>query len=372
MVNDAGGGPATGWNVGPGFRAPLRERLSVSLSRAARWEFWPHWFWYVPVVGYIVARGLRASSPTVFTAANPGMEAGGLVGERKAEILAPIAAADPGLVAEFELLRASDALGERMRRVVAFAARHAWPLVLKPDIGQRGRGVQIVRTAEEAAAYLGRAPGDVLVQRYVDGAEFGLFVYRDPRTGAAEVLSITSKNFPCVTGDGASTLADLIRADARARLISPFLWKRWARQLDRVPPAGERVQLVEIGAHCRGSLFLDASHLATDALRSWVARLFRAAPGYHFGRLDVRCPSPEHLSRGEGIRILEVNGVSAEAAHIYQPGTPLLDGYRSMFRQWGLAFDIGEANAKAGAAVTDKLELLRRWREDEKRGEGWF
>jgi hypothetical protein len=186
------------------------------------------------------------------------------------------------------------------------------------------------------------------------------------------VLSITSKNFPAVTGDGTSTLADLIRHDARARLISPFLWKRWERRLGWVPAAGERVQLVDIGAHCRGSLFLDAGELSSDALRAWVARVFRAAPGYHFGRLDVRCPSPEHLSRGEGIRILEVNGVSAEAAHIYHPGTPLLDGYRSMFRQWGIAFDIGESNARAGAAVTDKFELLRRWREDEKRGEGWF
>lgn len=371
-MSDAADGPATGWSAAPHASIGLGERLAVSLARARRWEFWPGWLFYIPVVGYIVWRGARASNATVFTAANPAMEAGGVVGERKAPILDPILRNDPELVAEFELLRVTEPVAARIERVVAFAMRCGWPLVLKPDIGQRGRGVQIVRSREEAAAYLGNAPGDALVQRYVEGAEFGLFVYRDPVSGSAEVLSVTSKNFPSVTGDGASSLAALIRADARARLISPFLWQRWAARLDWVPAAGERVQLVEIGAHCRGSLFLDASDLASDALRAWVERLFRAAPGYHFGRLDVRCPSAEALSRGEGIRILEVNGVTAEAAHIYHPDTPLIDGWRSMFRQWGIAFDIGEANARAGAAVTDKFELLRLWREDMKRGEGWF
>src|SRR3546814_3741424 len=47
----------------------------------------------------------------------------------------------------------------------------------------------------------------------------------------------------------------LIAADARARLIAPLLWQRFATRLHEVPADGEVFPLVEIGAHCRGSLF---------------------------------------------------------------------------------------------------------------------
>jgi hypothetical protein len=95
-------------------------------------------------------------------------------------------------------------------------------------------------------------------------------------------------------------------------------------------------------------------------------------PGYHFGRLDLRCPTPGALSRGEDIRILEVNGVSAEAAHIYEPGTPLWQGYASMLKQWRIAFDIGSANEHAGAPTLTLREFFQRIGEDQKRGRDWF
>jgi hypothetical protein len=142
--------------------------------------------------------------------------------------------------------------------------------------------------------------------------------------------------------------------------------------MEWVPAAGETVPLVEIGAHCRGALFRDASPLATPALCEVVARVFAALPGYHFGRLDLRCPSAEALARGEGIRILEVNGVSAEAAHIYEPGTPLWRGYASMLRQWRIAFEIGAANMRAGAPTLTIREFFDRVFEDRRRGQSWF
>jgi hypothetical protein len=95
-------------------------------------------------------------------------------------------------------------------------------------------------------------------------------------------------------------------------------------------------------------------------------------PGYGFGRIDLRVTSAAHLSRGEGLQVIELNGVTAESAHIYQPGTPLLTGYRAMFSQWALAFEIGQANARLGAKITGPFELLRRFRDDLKRGEHWF
>lgn len=354
------------------YRAPLRERLAIAWDRAQRWEFWPAWLFYLPVLGYVAWLALRFRRPTVFTAANPLMAAGGFVGDSKSVPLALLLRNHPDCVAEFELIPAAAAPARRLAQAEQAVARlGGYPVVLKPDVGQRGRGVAVVRDAGQLQAGLLRGAQDMLVQRYIAGQEYGVFVYRDPAHGAAVVYSVTHKCFPQVQGDGRRTLAELIAANARARLIAPLLWQRFAARLHEILPADEAFPLVEIGAHCRGSLFLDARLLITPALQQAIERVLAAMPGYHFGRLDLRCPSAEHLARGEGLRILEVNGVTAEAAHIYHPGTPLREGYASILRQWEIAYRIGAANARAGAQVASPAELLRRWRADQRLGGCW-
>jgi hypothetical protein len=362
--------PALQTAVLPAATLPWTTRLGVALARARRWEFWPAWLFYIPIVTYIVWLGLRFRRPTLFTAANPMIEAGGVSGEPKAPVLAALAAVEPEFVADFVRLEVPAEAFALARDAVPRLG--GYPIVLKPDIGQRGRGVAVIRDEAALTAYLRQAAGAVLLQRYIGGEEYGLFVYRDPRDGRGRLYSITHKCFPGVSGDGRRRLSELILDDARARLISPLLWRRFGERLDEIPAAGTRVPLVEIGAHCRGALFLDASHLATPALLAVVERWFAALPGYGIGRLDLRCPSAEHLQRGEHLRILEINGVTAEAAHIYHPGTPLWQGYAVMLRQWRLAFEIGAVNARRGAAVTGPVELLRRYREDQRRGRLWF
>ena len=361
------------WDAAAPITLSLRDQLSIRFERARRWEFWPAWLYYMPIVTWILWLGVKHRSPTAFTAANPALDAGGVVGERKHQALAPLQTNAPDLVAEFVLLHAGTT-ALRVAEALRFAARAdiGFPLVLKPDVGQRGRGVFIARDEKAVQDYLSRFEGSVIAQRYIGGEEFGIFIARAPGAAAVDVLSIVHKTFPSVTGDGVQTLRALILADARARLIAATLFVRWAEQLERIPSAGERITLVEIGAHCRGSLFLDATALTTPALVATLTRLTDAVPGYGFGRIDLRCPSAASLQRGEGLRVLELNGVTAESAHIYHPDTPLLDGYRAMFQQWSLAFAIGAAQAREGAAVTSPLTLWRLFREDLKRGEQWF
>lgn len=347
------------------------QRMGIGLARMRRWEFWPSWLYYGPIVLWILWLGIKHRNPTVFTAANPAMEAGGMVGERKHQALQPLQDNAPDLAARFVLV-GQQALGQRIEQVLAFAEHNAWPVVLKPDVGQRGRGVHIARDRQQVAAYLERFDGDVIAQRYIAGEEYGVFVARMPGQQQVRILSIVHKTFPQVCGDGLHSLGELIVADARARLIASLLFARWAAELVRVPQAGEVVQLVEIGAHCRGSLFLDARELASPALQTTLQRLLDAVPGYAFGRMDLRVPSSAHFQRGEGLQVLELNGVSAESAHIYHPGTPLVEGYRAMLEQWSLAFEIGAAYARMGVPVTSARELLRLFCADLQRGQHWF
>ncbi len=349
----------------------LQNRLSIFWERTWRWEFWPSWLYYAPIVAWILWLGLKHRSPTAFTAANPGLEAGGMVGEKKHQALQPLQDNAPDLVANFSLITAVD-VAVRFAEAQKFIAAHGLPVVLKPDVGQRGRGVFVARSTAQVLDYLSRFSGAVIVQKHIEGEEFGIFVARMPGQSAPQVLSIVHKTFPTVAGDGVHNLKQLILNDARAKLISTLLFKRWATELGRVPAKAEVVKLVEIGAHCRGSLFLDAREHATPELIATLSRLLDAVPGYAFGRMDIRVPSIADFRQGRGIKVLELNGVSAESAHIYHPGTPLLDGYRAMFYQWSVAFEVGAAYAKTGAPTTSAFQLLRQFRQDLARSETWF
>ncbi len=355
------------------FRTSLRERIGIKLSRLARWEFWPSWAFYPPIVIFIFARSARARPFMAVTAANPCLQASGIVGETKQDALTPLQDNAPEYVAEFTMLRAAWPVAQRLSALTAFLnAGPGYPVVLKPDIGQRGRGVAVIRSEAQAAEYLASAEDDVVAQRHIAGAEYGVFVYRDPKTARVEILSIVNKCFPTVSGDGSRSLGELILADARARLIAPGLFQRMASRLDDVPAAGEVVQLVEIGAHSRGSLFLDGNRLKSEPLRLAMTAILDAVPGYHFGRIDLRCPDEAHFIAGRGIKVMEMNGVTAESAHIYHPDTPLLVGWKAMIDQWRIAIEIGEANAAQGAPTIGFIALLKLWRADLERGERWF
>ncbi|MCB1036820.1 MAG: VTT domain-containing protein, partial [Acidobacteria bacterium] len=64
-----------------------RRLLRGKLRRLVRWEYWPPWVFYPPVVAWILWLGVRHRSPTLFTAANPAIPASGFIGESKSRIL---------------------------------------------------------------------------------------------------------------------------------------------------------------------------------------------------------------------------------------------------------------------------------------------
>ena len=332
-----------------------RQRALGWVRRNTRWEFWPPAMAYVPVVPYVLFQSIRHRSLTLFTAANPGIPSGGFVGESKAAILGNLARA-----ADFDVLSADLPIHVRVRAVKSFLAerRLSFPVVLKPDVGQRGAGVAIARSEQDVVSYFQTATGETIMQRYVDGLEFGIFYYRFPGQPEGKIFSITIKRFPAVIGDGSSTVEELILRDDRAVCLADLYTRRLKCPAGYVPAAGEGIPLAELGSHCRGAIFLNGSDLETEALRRSVDDLARSYPGFYFGRFDIRSASIADLRAGR-FEVLELNGVSAEATHIYDPAVSLLDAYRTLFRQWRLAFEIGAANRKAGFQPMRLREFVR-------------
>jgi pimeloyl-ACP methyl ester carboxylesterase/membrane protein DedA with SNARE-associated domain len=335
-----------------------RRRLLGALRRKLEWEFWPPWALYLPLVPWLAWLALRHGGPTVFTAANPGIEAGGFIGESKASILDNLA---PGTVAAYRRIDAARSPAERFAEARRFLAERSLdlPVVIKPDVGERGRGVTIVRSESRLRQALAAIEADGLIQEFVAGPELGIFYARRPGDERGRIFSITDKRLPRVVGDGVATLEQLILRDERAMRMAPTHLDRLADDVDRVPAAGEEVPLVEVGTHRLGALFLDGERRRTPALEEAVEEISRSFPGFFFGRYDLRAPSYEAFQRGEQIKVVELNGVTSEATHIYDPGNGLLDAQRVLRRQWSLAFEIGAANRARGVRPTGLLALLR-------------
>ena len=341
------------------FASETRRRMVGFLRRKLQWEFWPAWLAYLPLAPYLLLLAIRHRSLTLFTAANPGIPSGGFVGESKSAILKNLSAAGE-IVAEWRAIPAALTPSAKLAAARQFIEQRGLtpPVVLKPDVGERGSGVDIVRSAERMEEYLHAAEGTVILQRYVPGLEFGVFYYRYPHEARGRIFSITEKRFPHVTGNGHSSLRQLILGDQRAVCMASAYAQAARRPLDDIPASGERVKLVELGSHCRGAIFLDGMRYNTPALEHAIDAVSQAHAGFFFGRFDIRTPSLEAFQRGE-FKVIELNGVSAEAAHIYDPSVSLLEAYRVLAQQWRIAFEIGAANRALGAAPMSLRELLR-------------
>ena len=332
--------------------------FTARLARWSRWEFWPMGLFYAPVAVWLLWLSVRHRGISTITASNPGIPDGGVVGESKFHILSNL---PPRWTVPAALVDAPTT-HERTGQVLAVMQERSWrfPIILKPDVGQRGVGVRLIRQAEEAEAYCAGQPGGILVQPYHPGPyEAGIFYYRFPDEPHGRILSITDKHFPVLVGDGRSTVEQLIWSHPRYRLQAGTFLSRHVHSLGRVLEAGETLQLAIAGNHAQGTLFRDGWHLWTRALERRIDGIARAYPGFFVGRFDVRYTDVDALRAGDDLAIVELNGATAESTNIYDPAGSLASAYRQLFRQWSLVFAIGAANRRAGASVTGTRRLLQ-------------
>ena len=330
-----------------------RRILLSKWQRTIRWEFWPPYIFYPPLALIVIWIALRRGRPLACTAVNPAIPHSGIAGESKSMILDHLLPS--GAVIPF--LKLPD--GDSSEKIAAANAWHTgFPLVIKPDVGERGKDVVIVKSQEELEAEIKLRNVPTLIQHYAEGAEFGVFYIRHAEQEHGRIFSITTKIMTSVRGDGVKTLEELILDDDRAFLSQRHFSTIHADRLSWIPGNGETVPLAKLGSHCRGALFLNGSHLITPQLEAEIHRIASTFQGFHFGRFDLRCPDEETLKRGEGIRVIELNGLTSEATHIYHPHTPLLTAYKTLISQWTQAIEIGNHNAEHGANVSKNSEIM--------------
>ena len=316
------------------------------------------WLFYTPVAIWVLWLSLRHRGISTITASNPGIPDGGVVGESKFQILSKL---PRDWTVPSSLVDAGSS-SDRAQRILDSLEERGWtfPIVVKPDVGQRGVGVKVARGIEDVQAYCAVESGRILIQPYHSGPfEAGIFYYRFPGEVRGRIFSITDKHFPVIVGDGRSTIEALIWAHPRYRLQASTFLTRHRQELARVLPPGVSFQLAVAGNHAQGTLFRDGWHLWTPALEKRVDEIAQSHSGFYVGRFDVRYGHVAAFQRGEDLAIVELNGATAESTDIYDPVRSLLFAYRKLFAQWSIVFAIGAANRTIGAPVTGVLSLLR-------------
>lgn len=320
-----------------------------------RFEFWPFSVFYFPVYFYYAFLSIKSRSLFFFTASNPSIDFGGMLGEKKSEIFDIIPKKFIPVTKVFDHQSSFSAL-------VAFLneAGLDYPIIAKPDIGERGWMVEKIHSETQLKDYLQKIQVDFLIQEFIDlPVELGVFYVRVPGKEKGEVTSIVRKGFLTVEGDGKTNVKDLLLANVRATIQLDFEEEGVKKWLPLIPKKGEVVEIESIGNHCRGTVFLNDNDQIDDRLSAFFDLLSGQIEGFYFGRFDIRCQSIDQLKEGSNFKILELNGAGSEPGHIYHPGFSIIQAYKDVFRHFNLLQKVSQTNHKKG---TDYWSFSEGWR----------
>lgn len=330
--------------------------LEMRARGVATAERIPPSLFYLPLVANWLRLAARHRSLTLPATANPAIPSGGMWGESKSAYFDDVAPPWRDAIAPYCVVAGGAGALARARMSMEAAALR-YPVVAKPDIGWHGYGVQCLTDEAGLAAYLEHCAGGarVILQTYVaDPGEAAVLYARMPGQPGA-IRSLTFRYFPHVVGDGAMSVRELIARDPRAR------WKARLHlgcdashrglsqaELARVPARGEVVRIALIGNQRAGSLYRDGRSFVTAALEQRFDGIACAMTQFHYGRFDIRFGSVEALMRGEGFRIVEINGIGGEAIDAWDPALRWTQTYRRLFAEQEVLFEIGARNRARG------------------------
>lgn len=347
--------------------------LEVSDNGTSFFEFWPAWAMYTPVVLQWFALSAKYRSLSLPLIANPSIPLSGMVGESKIDILNLASEESAKSICGFTAFsrQSSTSAEEDAKQALSqyFKKGLTLPAVVKPDLGCRGVGVRLIDNESQLVDYLEGFPAGanlLLQEKSIYQAEAGVFYIRYPGEKKGKVISLTLKYTPWVVGDGQSTLKELILADNRAGKLSHIYLDRHADKLDSILDKGQAYRLAFAGSHTFGSIFRNGNKYITDKLSASLDEFFDGVPGYHYGRLDLKFKDIDSLMEGKDYQILEMNGASSEATHIWDSRTSLKEALQTLLFQYKVLFEIGHLQRKAGHKTPSLFSLYKAWKEEKR------
>jgi len=333
--------------------------------RLMNWEYWSFNVVYIPIYPIFIFFCLRARSFFFYAAANPKIKNGGFLAESKKEIHFIVPA---DLQPKTIFFAAGSDPVEVMNQLIR--AGFTFPLIGKPDMGARGRGVKKIDDEAGVKEYALASLVDFHIQEFISYEnEAGIFYYHFPGQASGNISGIVQKEFLKVTGNGKQKIRELLKDSPRAILQLPELEIHEKELLNQIPSPGEIITVVPYGNHARGALFIDDSASINPDLVAMMSEICSKIPDFNFGRLDIRYESRELLEQGKAFYILEVNGAGSEPTHIYDPQHSIFFAWKEIIRHWNILFKISRANHRLGFRYLSLSEGIQMFKEDRRNSE---
>jgi len=232
--------------------------------------------------------------------------------------------------------------------------RFLFPLfvvVIKPDLGLKGIGVDLLNDSRELENYLMRqdSSGDFQFQEYIEWeGEAGAFYIRMPGAAKGHIVSLIFKYPAGVIGDGKSNIEALIHAKKSPQSKKQLFLHHNRHQLERVAKKGETVPLMFARNYEQGGIYKDGRTRISTELSNRFDEIARAMPHFYYGRFDVKFETMDSLTKGQRFKIIEINGALSEPGDWNDAGACLGSLYLSYFKRLNRLFAISNANRRRG------------------------
>ncbi len=332
----------------------MSDTLKRKIYKLTHWEFWDWHFFYIPIYIYYLFLSFKARSFTFFTALNPTMEMGGLLAYSKKKIFEQLH--EDYLIKYIFFDKKLD--GQNIN-IFLEKLPLSYPIVAKPDKGERGKEVQKINTKSELYHYLKQTKHDIILQDYITyPIELGILYYYNSKNKKYSISSVVQKSFFSVVGNGKDSILTLLSKDPRKYLYIPKLKANKNIDLAEVLDIGEEKILEPIGNHRLGTTFINANHLINQKLIDIFEEISRPLKSFYFGRFDIKVKTLSDLYEGKNIKIIELNGANSEPAHIYDPKMSLLKAYKDLFQNWYTIYEISRVNHEKGVPYLSFKETV--------------
>ncbi len=250
-----------------------------------------------------------------------------------------------------------ESLTQIHQKMVIYGLR--FPIIIKPDIGMKGFGVEKIYNLKELLAHTLKLYGNYLLQEWIDYEnEIGIFYVRLPNENRGKITGMVLKKYLSVIGDGKSTIRQLIKNNYRSARQLSQLEHKLGTKINCILDEEEMFTLLPIGSHTRGALFIDISDKKTKNLERFIDAICRQLPDFYFGRLDIKFKSLKSLAEGKDFKIIEINGAGSEPTHIYDPKNSIFIAWKEIIRHWNYLCRISIQNHKNGVKHISLLDAL--------------
>ncbi|MBK9728264.1 MAG: hypothetical protein IPO86_09125 [Saprospiraceae bacterium] len=308
------------------------------------WETWDWRIKYIPLVPFWIYYCIKSGSFWFFTPSNPSLFFGGFDGVSKKDMYKHL----PSNLYPKSIYISPEFPFEEVCKTFT-DNNFRYPIAVKPEIGRMGFMFRKIETVDDLKLYHARMPVNYILQDFINyPIEVSVFYYRFPDDKEGTITGLLKKISLQVTGDGRSTLLQLITDSPRARQRIEEMKLKHTDKLNNVIPQGEIFCLSHALNLSRGGRLINLEKQKDQRLLKVFDDLSHYTKYFYYGRYDIKCASIEDLKRGENYSILEYNGSGGEPHHVYGNGNTLIKACKILMQHWDIMYKISKCNYDKG------------------------